>query len=301
MNYPVAGFATATGAFVNDWFDTTDQATIVPGWDGTPSGGIAKFAVSKVELTPGSVSPVSGGGTVAKVVLTASAAGVYDITLSDVVLSDRNANPIATVVSPNKVTVEVCGFATIKGKVMLQGRATAPAGTNPPTNGTVSLADAGYGPFSGKFDSTGTFTILNVKVAPAPGGTSYTINAAHGLYLGNRMTMLAPLMPGATYTRPDTTLKGGDADNSGKIASTDLGCIGSDFGGLPAVCGDRQQRHQCGWHDEHPGSGAARRQLFPVHAAAMGSVTVLLSALACLRLCQRRNVFLYESMVGAPA
>lgn len=226
MNYPVAGF-TATGAFVNDWFDTA--GAYIP-WNGTPDGGVVKFAASK--QAPAGM-PVSGSGTVAQLTLTATTAGVYDITLSDVLLGDRDGNRIAADVAPNKVTVEVCGLATVSGKVTLQGRSAPPTGTLPPTSGTVTLADAGFGAFSATFDATGAFTINNVKVAP--GGTNYTITAAHGLYLSNQLVQ--NLTPGATVTLPDTRLKGGDADNSGSIEVNDLGCIGGAFGAAPVTCG----------------------------------------------------------------
>lgn len=225
VNYPVAGF-TATGAFVNDWFDTT--GAFIP-WDGTPDGGVVKFAASK----QAPAMPVSGSGTVAQVELTATEAGVYDITLDGVLLGDRDGNQIAADVSPNKVTVEVCGFAKVSGKVTLQGRSAPPTGTDPATSGTVTLADAGFGAFSATFDATGAFTIDDVKVAP--GGTDYTITAAHGLYLSNQLVQ--NLTPGATVTLPDTRLKGGDADNSGLIDVYDLACIGGAFGAAPAICG----------------------------------------------------------------
>lgn len=229
VNYPPAGF-TAAGAFVNTWFDTTTNANIPPGWNATDTGGVIKFAAGKVDPA----LPVSGSGTVAQVTLTATTAGVYDITLSDVLLGDRDGNPISAVVSPDKVTVEVCGFATVSGKVTLQGRGFGLTGTIPPTGGTVTLTDAGYGPFSGTFDATGTFTIPNVKVAPA--GTNYTITAAHNVYLSNQTTT-GLLMPLDVKVMADTRLKGGDADNSGGIGLADLTCIGGSFGSAPVVCG----------------------------------------------------------------
>jgi hypothetical protein len=228
VNYPTAGF-TAAGAFVNTWFDTANNANIPPGWNATDSGGVIQFAASKVE--PG--LPVNGSGTVAQVTLTATTAGVYDITLSNVLLGDRDGNKIAAALSPDKVTVEVCGLATISGKVILQGRGAPPAGTDPLTSGTVTLADAGYGPYSATFDATGLFTINNVKVAP--GGTDYTVTAAHGLYLSNQR--IQNLAVGANVILPDTKLKGGDADNNGEIKIADLACIGGSFGAAPAVCG----------------------------------------------------------------
>ncbi|MEI8167370.1 MAG: hypothetical protein WCG26_13395, partial [Chloroflexales bacterium] len=225
VNYPTTGF-TATGKFDNTWFDAA--GTRVDGWDGTPSGGVVKFAASKV-----AADPVSGSGIVATVTLTATTAGTYPITLSDVLLGDRDGNQITATAAPTTVTVTVCGFATVTGKVNLQGRGTGLTGTIPPTGGTVTLLDAGYGQRSTSFDATGNFTITNVMVAP--GGTTYTISATHNLYLSNITTTL--LMPLANVTLPTTRLKGGDANNSGKVEVDDLSCIGGSFGGSPVVCG----------------------------------------------------------------
>ncbi len=228
VNYPTTGF-TATGKFDNTWFDAAGTgASVVPGWNGTPSDGVVKFAASKV-----AADPVSGSGIVATVTLTATTAGTYPITLSDVLLGDRDGNQITATAAPTTVTVTVCGFATVTGKVNLQGRGTGLTGTIPPTGGTVTLLDAGYGQRSTSFDATGNFTITNVMVAP--GGTTYTISATHNLYLSNITTTL--LMPLANVTLPTTRLKGGDANNSGKVEVDDLSCIGGSFGGSPVVCG----------------------------------------------------------------
>lgn len=227
VNYPAAGF-TAAGAFVNSWFDATD-ASVPAGWDGSASGGVVRFAASRQSPA----SPISGGGTVAQVTLTATSAGNYDITISDVLLSDRDANPIETTISPSTVRVEVCGYTTLSGRVNLQGRGRPPTGTIPPTSGTVTLADAGFGPYSATFDASGNFVINHVKVAP--GGTDYTVSAGHGVYLSNQRVVT--LAPGATLALPDTRLKGGDANNSGRIDLGDLTCIGGSFGSAGAVCG----------------------------------------------------------------
>jgi hypothetical protein len=212
---------TATGAFVNTFFDTTgDYAP----WNATCSDGTCKFSVSK--LSP--QMPVTGTGTVAEITFTGTNAGEFDVTVgNDGILSDRDANVIGhTVGAPLHLTV--CGFATVSGVVSLQGRAT------PINAGTVTLTNGAFGPYTTNFDAvTGAWSISNVKVLP--GGTNYTFDATHGLYLGNRMTHT--LTAGSSYVAPNTKLKGGDADNSGLIDVSDITCISGSFGGAPATCG----------------------------------------------------------------
>jgi len=214
----------ATGAFVNTFFNTGASASIPSGWNASCSSGECKFAASKVE--PG--TPVTGSGAVAQVTLIGLSAGTFDITLSEDILSDREAQVIAHTKSSLHLTV--CGFAAVSGTISLQGR-TAPVNV-----GQVTLTDLGgyFGPYSASFDpSTGAFTISSVKVMP--GGSSYQFDAAHGLYLGNRTTHT--LNPLDSYTAPSTRLLGGDANIDGSIDISDLTCIGGSFGGAPVTCG----------------------------------------------------------------
>ena len=229
VNYPPAGF-TAAGAFVNSWFDTINNAYIPSAWNAIDTSGEIKFAASK----QAPAGPVSDSGTVAHVTLTATTAGVYDITLSDVLLGDRDGNQITATAAPTTVTVAVCGFATVTGKVNLQGRGTPPTGTIPPTGGTVTMLDAGYGAYSATFDASGNFTITGVKVAPVV-GTTYTISATHGLYLSNITTTL--LMPLDNVTLQPTRLKGGDANNDRIIGVGDLALVAGEFGNSFALPG----------------------------------------------------------------
>jgi len=218
VNYD-ATKVSATGAFNNSFFDTTgDYAP----WNATCSAGTCKFSVSK--LAP--QIPVTGSGTVAEITFTGLSAGEFDVTVSNDILSDRDANVIGhSVGGPLHLTV--CGYATASGVVSLQGRAT------PINAGTVTLTNGIFGSYSTNFDPiTGAWSINNIKVLP--GGTSYTFDAAHGLYLGNQMTQV---LTGAGYVAPSTKLKGGDADNSGLIDVSDITCISGSFGGVPVTCG----------------------------------------------------------------
>ena len=123
--------------------------------------------------------------------------------------------------------ITVCGLATVSGKVTLQGRF---AGNVDP--GTVTLTEQpttnftppGVAPVAFN-NSDGSFTFTNVPYMP--GGSSYKIAAAHGLYLTNEklVTVTGPL------TNQDTRLWGGDANNSGGVTIADLSCIGGYFGG----------------------------------------------------------------------
>lgn len=148
------------------------------------------------------------------------------MTVSNDILSDRDANAIGHAVG-GPLHLTVCGYATASGVVSLQGRAT------PINAGTVTLTNGTFGSYSTNFDPiTGAWSINNIKVLP--GGTSYTFDAAHGLYLGNQMTQV---LTGAGYVAPSTKLKGGDADNSGLIDVSDITCISGSFGGVPVTCG----------------------------------------------------------------
>jgi len=211
----------ATGAFVNTFFNTTgDYAP----WNATCSDGTCKFSVSK--LAP--QTPVTGTGTVAEITFTGTNAGEFDVTVGNDILSDRDANVIGHAVG-GPLHLTVCGLASVSGVVSLQGRAT------PINAGTVTLTNGTFGPYTTNFDAvTGAWSISNVKVMPGL-GTSYTFDAAHGLYLGNQMTHT--LTAGSSYVAPSTKLKGGDADNSGLIDVSDITCISGSFGGAPATCG----------------------------------------------------------------
>jgi hypothetical protein len=218
------GLVNASAVFMDTFFDTRSDASIPTEWNASCGAGECKFAVSKVE--PG--APVSGSGPVAQIALTGLNAGVFDLTISDDILTDRDAQAVEHELASLPLTV--CGYANVSGMVSLQGRAT------PVDTGQVTLTDLGgiFGPYITNINSaTGAFTINNIKVMP--GGSNYQLDAAHGLYLGNRtISMLHPL---DSFAAPVTRLLGGDANNDGLIDLSDLTCIGGSFGGAPVTCG----------------------------------------------------------------
>ncbi len=221
VNYTSAKVS-ASSIFVNTWFNT-DGGFIPGGWNADCAGGACQFAVTKQ-----AGSPVSGGGNVAALTLHGVAVGDVTLSLSDDILSNRDAEPLVHVVST--ATCKVYGFATVNGTVKLQGR------TTPITAGTVTLTDRSgtFAPVMVAFDATtGAFT---AQVHYLETGTTYDIVAAHGLYLSNQYSgLLVNAATTYTLTPNPTKLLGGDANNSGNISLTDLSCIGSDFGVAPGT------------------------------------------------------------------
>lgn len=210
-----AAKVTADGSFINTWFNTS--GAFIP-WDGSCAAGVCKFAVS----LQGAPTGVSGSGPVAKIDLTDKAGGAFQLKIKDVVLSDIDGFTIPATVVDDTIDLDVCGRAAFAGKVSLQGRLT------PLDAGTVKLVDAG-GTFPDiivPFNAAGIFSATNIPVLPA--GSTYTIQAAHGLYLTNEKTQA--LAPGANLTGQNTRLLGGDANNSTVVEINDLTCIGGDFG-----------------------------------------------------------------------
>ena len=169
---------------------------------------------------------VSGSGRLGTITFTGTNAGPFNVTITGSVLSDRDGMKLPHTVAELPLTV--CGFATVSGKISLQGRAT------PIDEGSVTLTDttAGstFGPYTANFSATdGTWTINDIKVLPT--GSDYKFAAAHGLYLTNEKT--ETLDPLENLTNQNTRLLGGDANNDGRVGPGDLSCIGGSFGGSP--------------------------------------------------------------------
>lgn len=222
VNYDAAK-ASAVGAFDNSWFDTTVNAAIPTGYAAACASGVCKFGAAK--LNPGVA--VSGSGRIGTITLTGVAAGTFDVTISGDVLSDRDG--MALTHTNVTLPLTVCGYADVSGKISLQGRLT------PIDSGTITLTDNGgmFAPKTGTFSaSDGTWNIANVEVAPA--GSTYTLQADHGLYLFNEKPL--PLTVGATAANQNTRLLGGDANNDETVSIADLGCIGGAFG-TGSTCG----------------------------------------------------------------
>jgi hypothetical protein len=217
--------ASAVGAFVDTFFNTTVNAFSDPGWRAncTAMPGTCKFSVVKTD--PG--APVSGSGTLAQIVFTGVAPGAFDVTVgSDATVTDRDGELLYRILAA-PLPMTVCGSTTVSGKITLQGRS---AGNVDP--GTVTLTDLGGnfpGPFNASFGNDGLFS-LSVPVMPL--GSSYQMDAAHPLYLTNRKTPVA-LSYGVPLAGQNTRLWGGDANNNGEVKIGDLSCIGSSFGKTP--------------------------------------------------------------------
>lgn len=215
----------ATGAFVNTFFDTAGGA-IPPGWNAGCAEGRCRFAVSRMNPA----SAITGSGTLAQITFTGLTPGTVPLTFSSDVLSDPGGSPISH--ATETATLTIYGYAMLSGVVSLQGR-PSPGDTL----GTVTLTDTSgvFSPIVAPVATNGAWTVGNVPVVPE--GSTYRLGAAHALYLGSQTTDIA-LMPGSTSTQPATRLKGGDSNNDGVISIGDLSCIGGDFGGPPGTCGD---------------------------------------------------------------
>ncbi len=209
-------------AFESSFFNPA-EGFIAWNADYTTTSGMCKFAVTK-KLGLGTA--VSGSGALAKITLQGVTPGPVQLTFSSDILANQDGGVLAH--SKTVGWLDVYGTATLSGVVNLQGRA------NRVDPGTVTVYDGSgyYPPVSVPFSATdGTWT----AVVPVGSG-SCDILAAHGLYLSNLKTGVA-ISSSGPYPQPTTTLKGGDADNSGKIEVNDLTCIGGAFGGPPTVCG----------------------------------------------------------------
>ncbi len=214
----------AVGAFVNGFFDTTTDTFVPSSWNAVCSGGTCSFAATKTN--PGSA--VSGSGPLAQITFTGVTPGIVPVTFASDLLSDRNGFPITVTVAGGTLTVY--GSATITGTVTLQGR------TTPITPGTVTLTDSAnkFSPTISNFDQT--TGVFSATVPVDLGGSTYTVLAAHSLYLSNQLTGVA-VSAGGNYGVGTTRLRGGDANNDGTVDILDLSCIGGSYHRSPGVCG----------------------------------------------------------------
>lgn len=221
----------AVGAFNNNWFDTTNWAQIPGGWGAVCGSGACKFGVSKVDPA----TPVSGAGTVGKVTFTAQTAGVFDVEIDNLIVTDIDGFQIPVQLPPSAIEMTTCGHASVSGKVSLQGRLT------PIDAGAVKAIDMGgnFPDVTVPFDALGNFSMPSLPVMP--GGSSYKLQATHILYVGNEKQVA--LNPGDTLTNQNTRLWGGDANNSGLnppydtgVDISDLSCVAGAFDGPPIEC-----------------------------------------------------------------
>lgn len=221
--------ASASGAFVNSFFDTAYPAAIAGGWSANCAAGVCRFGVAHVSPQ----TAVSGSGTLAQITLTGVAPGAVNMTFGTTTLTDIDGAALTHSLAGPLPPVTVCGYATISGFVTMQGR----PGNNVDA-GTVSLIEQGTnftppGVSPVAFNSgLGAYNFLNVPFMP--GGSSYKILAEHGLYLDNEDTITVL----GNLANKNTRLWGGDANNDGSVSILDLSCVGGNFGGtLPIFCG----------------------------------------------------------------
>lgn len=215
----------ATGAFVDGFFDTSANAFVPGPWNAACSGGSCKFAATK----QGVLSGYTGSGTLAQITFTGNVAGDVPLTFTLDILSDKNASQITHSVTTGFLTV--LRTVTVSGTVTMQGR-TYPTDTP----GTVTISDQfGYAPqVTTSFSATdGTWS---ATVAVDPSSSTFDIVASHSLYLANRKLGIN-LSGAGPFPQPTTLLLGGDATNDGTIGLGDLTCIGGAFGGPPTTCG----------------------------------------------------------------
>lgn len=218
-----ASKVSASGAFVNPFFDTTSNTYIPAGWSASCTSGVCQFAATHLNTA----GPVSGSGTLAQITFMGVSAGNVPLVFSADILADRDGNPIAH--TSGTATINVYGFATISGIVALQGRAT------PISVGTVTLTDNAnlFPPTIVNFSATtGAFTVV---VPVDASGSNYKLRAAHSLYLWNERAGVAVVV-GGTYPQPATILRAGDGTNDGVVDVLDLSCAGGRFGLSPATC-----------------------------------------------------------------
>jgi hypothetical protein len=161
--------------------------------------------------------------------LTAVAPGTTNLTIYDVVLTDRDGFKINADVAPASVPLTVCGTATVSGKIDLQGRIYPMT----PAGGTVTLTDGPFGPYSASFSNVdGSYSIPNVLYLP--GGSNYNLKADRSLFLFNQEN---PFAVNGDVSNKNAKLWGGDATDDDLVDMGDLGCIGGGFGLDPVVCG----------------------------------------------------------------
>ncbi|MCB0202267.1 MAG: hypothetical protein KDI03_19535, partial [Anaerolineae bacterium] len=89
--------ASAVGAFVNTFFDTTPPVSIPPAWNAVCSAGICRFAVSHISTS--SQQSVTGSGQLAEVTLTGVAPGTFNMVISGDTLSDIDGNALSHAVA----------------------------------------------------------------------------------------------------------------------------------------------------------------------------------------------------------
>ena len=140
------------------------------------------------------------------------------------------------------------------------GPCTAAGHCAPRPPGNVTLTDGVFGPFTAAIHPvTGLFNFTNIPVMP--GGTNYQMDAAHSLYLTNRKYSPRCRRDPPT-TRTPSCWAATPTIAARSTSATWRASAAPSATRRPSARG-REQRHQLGRHDQHPGSGPGGRQLQP--------------------------------------
>lgn len=94
-----AGKVSATGAFVDAFFNTSADAHVA--WGGVCAAGVCRFAVTKTRPA----AAVNGSGVVAQITFTGQGEGASPLAFGDALLSDRDGAPLAHTAQPGLLTV----------------------------------------------------------------------------------------------------------------------------------------------------------------------------------------------------
>ncbi|MGQ9555036.1 MAG: cohesin domain-containing protein [Anaerolineae bacterium] len=197
---PGNGVQVSAGELLQTGYQATNSAD--------NGAGTIIFAAGLQQPSP----PISGSGSLVRIVFSAVAAGSATVSITDGLLSDSDGYAIAySTGTPLTITIGEAGW--VVGRVTLQGR-TNHAGT-----------PVYAGSYSGVTDSTGAFRIA------APAGV-YQVSTEAPRYLDALKTGVR-VQVGQETALAAVKLLGGDANDDGVINITDLAIIGRAFGSVP--------------------------------------------------------------------
>ena len=162
----------AVGSFDNTWLTPPSTGYSAPGWNAVcnDTTGECKFAYTRG--APDGEIATSTPETIASIAFTTNppaAGGSFNVNVKDVKLTDKDSFEIGGAVG-GMLSVDVCGEATVSGRISLQGR---PQPGRPVISAgsavfTVQLINGPYGPYTVTPNLTdGTFTITGVNTTLA--------------------------------------------------------------------------------------------------------------------------------------
>jgi len=203
-----------------DLDDATPGVQIEPGGFPPPDAVLRNTAsnaagtVEYVATLQGEKPGVSGGGTVALIVLRGKMAGTSPLTLEQVVLSDPLSQPIGVTSHGGQVTVTDLQpedtTLTVSGRLVLERRPTS-GGAQVCVESTCTTTAA-----------DGSYTLGNVLPR--------LLRVMHPSYLASEHAIP---VGGASATMPPVTLLGGDVNQDGLIYTQDVVAMGGGWGQRP--------------------------------------------------------------------